>query len=499
MQPTDSSLSIIAVNLPGGIVPAGDLLAVLAAAEAAGIEQVQLGHRQQLLLAVEKPRRKALLQALTAASVLAELEPELHPNIVSSYVGEDVFYNAAWLREGVYKDILDLFDYRPRLKINLVDSRQTFVPLFTGHLNFIAADTSNYWHLYVRFPRTGHLYAWPHLVYSEDVPVVSAAVERVLLAQPTQFTGSPAAAGEQLHAQVSAVQPLGQRLVAGPLVLPPFMLPYYEGFNRSGQQLWLGIYRRNELFTVAFLQDLVRVCLQTRVGQLCTTPWKSLVVKGIAPADRALWDAVLCRHRVNVRHAANELNWQVEDNCPTGLALKHELVRYLNDEDVRTYQLCFAIKTQPQTGLFGSIIIRTQPGRGTEQYEILHTRDFNPNSRDFVLFRQHVRRDRLGWYLAELCHLFYEQAGAVPEELASETSAPAINQAVVSAALLPRCRRCLTVYDLAYGDPEQGIAAGTSWDVLPNYHCPTCEAPAADFELWEEPTAVGWEGRGVPA
>ncbi|QIX62213.1 rubredoxin [Hymenobacter sp. BT18] len=499
MTSPEPSLSLVAVNLPGGIVPAGDLLAVLSAAEAAGIEQVQLGHRQQLLLTVEPARRRALLQALAAADVLAEPDPEARPNIVSSYVGEDVFYSAAWLREGVYKDILDLFDYRPRLKINLVDSRQTFVPFFTGHLNFIAAETSNYWHLHLRFPRTGHLYTWPHLVYSEDVPGLSAAIERVLLPTVGQFDNDLTTAGIRLYAQVSAAQPLGPRVVAGPLALPPFMLPYYEGFNRSGQQLWLGIYRRNEQFSLAFLRDMAQVCLQTRVGQLCTTPWKSLIIKGISPADRPQWDAVLCRHRLNVRHAANELNWQVEDNCPTGLALKHELVRYLNEEDVRTYQLCFAIKTRPQTGLFGSIIIRTQPGRagGAEQYEVLHTRDFNPNSRDFVSFRQQVRPDMLGWYLAELCHLFYAQIGAqTPLEPETTAQLPAENPRSATTPL-SRCRRCLTVYDPAYGDPQQGVAPGTTWAALPNYHCPTCEAPAAEFEPWDEPVAAGLSSIGA--
>ncbi|WP_201987523.1 rubredoxin [Hymenobacter rubidus] len=496
MTAPDPSLSTIAINLPGGMVPAGELLTVLTAAEKAGVEQVQLGHRQQLLLQVEPARRQALLQALAAADLWGEPDPEKHPNLVSSYVGENVFYSAGWLREGVYKDILDLFDYRPQLKINLVDSHQTLVPFFTGHLNFIASDTPNYWYLYVRFPRAGGLYFWPHLVYSEDIPALSAAIERVVLAEGRPGEATVAAAGARLYAKVSASLALVQQAVAAPLVLPAFTLPYYEGFNKAGQQLWLGIYRRDEQFTVAFLQDLCRVCLQTRVGELCTTPWKSLVIKGIAPADRPLWDAVLCRHRINVRHAANELNWQVEDRCPDGLALKHELVRYLNEEDVRTFQLCFAIKTQPQTGLFGSIIVRRQPGRASEQYEILHTRDFNPNSRDFVLFRQQVLRERLGWYLAELCHQYYAQLGnETGEEAATEQFAAAGKDVgtVPTAKLLPRCPRCFTVYDSAYGEAAQGIAPDTPWEALVNYQCPTCEAPAADFELWPEPVAVGGE------
>ena len=499
MPTPDSALSVLAVNLPGGIIPAGDLLAILAAAEAAGVEQVQFGHRQQLLLAVEPARCKALLQALNAANVLGELEAEAHPNIVSSYVGENVFYSATWLREGVYKDILDLFDYRPRLKINLVDRRQSFVPFFTGHLNFIASDTPNYWHLYLRFPRTGELYAWPQLVYSEDIAVLSAVVERIVLADASRFEDAPLAAGQRLHAQVSAAQPLVQQPVAAPLVLPAFTLPYYEGFNQAGQQLWLGIYRRDEQFSVAFLQDLCQVCLQMRVGQLCTTPWKSLIIKGISPSDRLLWDAVLCRHRLNVRHAANELNWQVEDRCPEGLALKHELVRYLNEEDVRTYQLCFAIKTQPQTGLFGSIVVRQQLGRTSEQYEILHTRDFNPNSRDFVEFRQRVQRKDLGWYLAELCHQYYAQLDAVAAPPTELPAPPVAETVAVASTALPRCRRCLTVYDAEYGDPAQGILPGTSWSELPAYCCPTCEAPATDFEWWYEPAATMGKDRRMVA
>jgi len=484
----------VAVNLPGGLVSAGNLLRALAAAETAGVEQVQFGHRQQLLLAVAPGRRQALLLALATAGFAAETEPEAYPNIVSSYVGEGVFYSAAWLCEGVYRDILDLFDYRPRLKINLVDSRQTFVPFFTGHLNFIASETPNYWHLYVRFPRAGGLFAWPHLVYSEDISALSAALETAVLAEPDGFWGTSAAEA-RLVAHTGATVALVRQAVAAPLALPPFTLPYYEGFNRAGEQLWLGIYRRDEQFSVAFLQDLCRVCLRTRVGQLCTTPWKSLVIKGIALPDRPLWDAVLCRHRVNVRHAANELNWQVEDRCPEGLSLKYELVRYLNEEDVRTYQLSFAIKTQPQTGLFGSIIIRRQPGRAGKQYEILHTRDFNPNSRDFVLFRQQVLRERLGWYLAELCHQFYAQLDA-PAAGPDGPPAPLTEDTpTAGAAPLPRCPRCLTVYDATYGDPAQGIAAGTPWAALGGYRCSTCEAPATAFEWWHEPADVGADWR----
>jgi len=491
---------IIKINLPGGIVPAGDLLTILEVAEAAEVEHIRFGHRQQLLFTVAAGQRRGLVQALAQANILCEVDADLHPNISSSYVVEDVFHNTAWLREGVYRDILDLFDFHPRLKINLIDGSQTFVPFFTGNLNFIASDTSNYWYCYVRFPKTNVLYCWPALVYSEDIPGLSSAIERIIYANKDQFFDQPtAASGPLLYSLVSAGQSFVLQPLTTPLTLPTFTLPYYEGFNRYGSKLWLGIYRRDEQFAVAFLKDICQLCLQTRLGQLCTTPWKSLVIKGIDLADRPLWDVVLRKHRINVRHAANELNWQVEDHCAHGLALKHELVRYLNEEDIRTYQLCFAIKTQPKTGLFGSIVIRqhfdnlTLTGLHAEQYEILHTRDFNPNSKDFISFRKKVNRDNLAWYLTQLCDYFYELQSAPTLPPAAEEVMPAVAPAPATAPL-HQCRRCFTVYDEDYGDPAQGLAPGTPFASLPAYACPTCEAPKEDFVAVGEPHSLASAG-----
>ncbi|MGI4835396.1 MAG: rubredoxin [Janthinobacterium lividum] len=482
-------MPLLRLNLPGGIVPAGDLLAIVEAAEAAEAEHLLVGTRQQLLLPVAAEQLEALGLALAAAGIAHEIDTEQYPNISSSYVVEEVFHSTAWLREGVYKDIFDLFDFRPQLKINLIDKGQTFVPFFTGNLNFITSDTPNYWYLYVRFPKHNALYCWPSLVYSEDIAALSSAVERVVFARKDLFYNQPAADGALLYDLVNASQSFARQAITTPLVLPPFTLPYYEGFNRYGSKIWLGIYRRDEQFSLAFLRDVGELCLRTRLGQLSTTPWKSLIIKGIDPADRPLWDAVLRRHRLNVRHAANELNWQVEDTCPAGLALKHELVRRFNEEDVRTYQLCFAIKTQPKTGLFGSIVIRsqvdslTQTGLHAEQYELLHTRDFNPNSKDFVSFRQKVSRENLPWYLTQLCDQFYEQQEAATLPAPVLQNAPAAPAEPTGQLPLPQCRHCRTVYDATYGDPAQGVAPGTPWAALTGYACPTCEAPASEFDL----------------
>ncbi|MCJ8166579.1 rubredoxin [Pontibacter sp. E15-1] len=481
--------NLVKINLPGGMVSAGDMYAILEAAEKAGVAHVRFGNRQQVMFYVEQTRLEVLQQDLLAADIMFELDADIHPNIISSYATEDILYHADWLREGVYKDILDLFDYRPQLKISLVDNNQTFFPFFTGNLNFIASDTSNYWYLYIRFPKTNILYAWPSLVYSEDIPRLSSTIESIVFGNREQFYDQPAIEGNVLHGMVTASGNFVVQPVTKALKLPDFKLPYYEGFNRYDSKLWLGIYRRDELFPVTFLKDVCKICLKTRVGQLYTTPWKSIIIKGIELTDRDFWEVALCKHRVNVRHASNELNWQVEDLCDYGLELKKHLVRKFNEEDVRTYRLCFAIKTQPKTGLFGSIIIRAQqkevpcPDLSSECFEILYTREFNPNSKDFISFRNNVSRAELSPALVELCNYYYELQ-STPERMAGmvyqeeEHGTGAEEQA---AHIVYQCSHCYTLYDEVYGDALNEVAPGTPFDSIPVYSCPTCEAPKADF------------------
>nr|WP_298732811.1 rubredoxin [uncultured Chitinophaga sp.] len=46
-----------------------------------------------------------------------------------------------------------------------------------------------------------------------------------------------------------------------------------------------------------------------------------------------------------------------------------------------------------------------------------------------------------------------------------------------------QCRQCMSVYDEALGEAEQGIAPGTAFEALPeHFGCPLCGAGAAMFE-----------------
>ena len=471
-------LHIVKVNFPGGIVPAGDLLSIAEAAQTSAVRGLRFGGRQQLLLEVYSDKLGELTDALETAALPFEVDADTHPNIVSSCVAEQVVYSSGWLKEGVYKDVLDAFDYQPRLSVNLVDQGQSFVPFDTGRLNFIASGIGNYWHLLVRVSAEGRLQEWPSLVYSGNIPKLVQRLEESLC---------DAVLLDHVYRDIMTSEQWTEQPIQEPLSFPDFALPYYEGFNRYKDRLWLGIYRRDELFAPAFLKDLCQLCLQTKVAQLYITPWKSLVIQGIAPKERKGWDIVLGRHGINVRHSLSELSWQVEDLSDEGLALKHYLVRQFDRDDVRTFGLCFAVQVETDTRLFGLILILKQSGSPRRRYEILYRENFDLGSPAYILFRKDVEKENLGPYLKSLCKYFYEcKAG---EDLIPHH---AYRQKDVSVPALPpetgiyACGHCLTVYDPAVGDPEAGIPVGTSFFTLDVYTCPICGSDKVAFNPFED-------------
>jgi rubredoxin len=55
------------------------------------------------------------------------------------------------------------------------------------------------------------------------------------------------------------------------------------------------------------------------------------------------------------------------------------------------------------------------------------------------------------------------------------------------------CVVCGYLYDEAAGDPEHGIAPGTSWSEIPDaWVCPHCGTTKADFERQQpRPSSIG--------
>jgi len=474
----------IKINFTGGIISPGNLLNILKAAHTAKVKSVRFGLRQQLIMEVFREEFNSFKSSLIELNADYEVNNDVFPNIVSSYPISESFSTGNWLTEGIYKDIFDLFDFKPKLKINIVDLNQSFTPFFTGNLNFIASEDTNFWFLFIRFPKTNNIYKWENLIFTNEISRLSKTIEEVIFNQSDLFYENPLADGKSLFKQIENNFYFINKPMESELELPPFMLPYYEGFNKDNNKLWLGIYMRKELYSIPFLNDLCNVCLQTKIGQILVTNWKSIIIKDINVEERHLWSRILDHHQMNIRHGANELNWQLEDNNDEAIQLKHQLVKYLDKYDARTYGLSFAIQTKPKSELFGSIIIRKKPlisisGTGFfNVFDILYTEDFNPNSRKLKVFQKNLLKLHLGEQLRRLCRVYYHSF-ANPAKIV-ETKNEDVDFENIS--IYHSCKHCFTIYDQYFGDSINEINPGIPFSELPEtFICSVCEAPKSDF------------------
>ena len=380
-------INTIFINFRGGIISPGVLYNILLAVSKVKVRDVRFGLRQQLLIDLEPYNLTELTEELDKLELAYEVDTCNHPNICSSYPAEDVFIRNTWLSEAIYKKVLDAIDSLPRLKINICDNNQSFAPILTGNINWIASPSlENFWYLIIRFPKTNVIYEWNMLCNTDDIAAVTKTIEALILQHAEKFIDNETANGEELFA-LFTTKDFNVKPAESAVVLPQFNLPYYEGLNRYNDKYWLGIYRRDELFRVQFLRKLCKLCINTGITQICCTAWKSILIKGIEEKDKEKWNLLLEEFQINMRHAANELNFQVEDNCIEGLDLKTLLVKHLSIDDTRTFGICIGIKTRKKSEVFSSILVRRRYVidflgiRLFKVYDILCAKDFNPNER----------------------------------------------------------------------------------------------------------------------
>lgn len=387
---------------------------------------VRFGLRQQLLVDLETYSIPVFTEELDKLQIAYEVDTSTAPNIISSFPAEDIFIRDTWLSEAVYKDIFDAIDYKPALKVNICESNQSFTPMLTGNINWVACpDATHYWYLIIRFPKTNVIYEWEQLCQTRDIPAVTKAIESIITSNPGIYIDNEQADGQQLFAALPTAN-FNTRPAHKKVVLPQFNLPYYEGLNRYDDKYWLGIYRRDELFSIDFLKAICKLCMDTRQAQICCTAWKTIMIKGIEEHDKASWNLLLEKFQINMRHAANELNFQVEDNSEEALALKTYLVKYLSIDDTRTFGICIGIKTRKKSEIFSSILVRKRylidiAGiKLLKVYDILCAKDFNPNERTEEIFSSGNPKAVLAEQLRRSVLKFYRHRATVIKNEAAD-------------------------------------------------------------------------------
>ena len=468
------NLNRLVVN--GGVLSPGELKYICESAESLGFKTFSFGSRQDIVFTNDIEQEK-----LNQFEKLQIIGPDNagEENIVSSYVSADIFPSTSWLTSDRYLYVLEQFRFQPKLKINITDPKQRLVPLFTGHLNFIASDHEDYWYLYIRLPEWEKTEMYPALIYSWDIDKIVWAIEAILQEDPETV--------EMIFDLVSDAVDTNNRTVDTPLEVPFYPFPYYEGMNRIGlDKYWLGLYWRNNKYDLTFLKAMCELCAECKIGKISITPWKSFIVKGIPLKSKLQWEKFLGKHGINVRHSMLELNWHLPVADKDAIKLKRYLVANFDQKDISTYGLTFGITDYTRNEYyFTSVVIEKneQPKelgdfKIRDTYNLLYAKNFDPNTRDYIMHVQDVDKIELPELLMELSQLYFDQLGTERDDVKSSDLIKETTEEEVY-----QCNECMTVYNEVYGDITQNIPPNTTFKSLPeNYECSLCEAPKGSFE-----------------
>ncbi|WP_242205727.1 rubredoxin [Aestuariivivens insulae] len=462
--------------ISGGVLSPGELKYICEAAEGLGLDAISFGSRQDIIFPEKIDEAK-----FNQFDKIKFVKPKRDKveNIASSYVSAEILSSTSWLTSDKYLYILEQFKYKPKLRVNVTDPKQRLVPLFTGNVNFIASQHEDYWYLYVRLPGWKKTLMYPALIYSWDMSKIVSGIEGVLIEEPETI--------ETVFELVSDAVDTNNRTVDKPLDVPFYPFPYYEGMNRIGtDRYWLGLYWRNNRYDLAFLKAMCDLCAENKIGKISITPWKSFIVKGIPEKNRLQWEKLLGKFGINVRHSMLEMNWHVPVNDKDALNLKKYLVTNFDQNDISTYGLTFGITSyDSDTYNFTSIVVEKnrQPDnigdfKIRDTYNLLYAKNFDPNTREYIMHVQDVDKVELPGLLMELSKLYFEQLGNEREEEEEQAQQKEMVEENVY-----QCTDCLTVYNEVYGDITQDIAPNTPFEKLPEtYQCSLCEAPKSSFE-----------------
>jgi rubredoxin len=160
-------------------------------------------------------------------------------------------------------------------------------------------------------------------------------------------------------------------------------------------------------------------------------------------------------------------------------------VRTLDQFDISTYGLTFGLSEYNRDGhYFTSIVVeKNEAPKELESikiratYNVLYAKNFDPNTKEYIVIAQDVDKLELPTILIELSKKYFEELGNSVLEVNTTTIKKELKEQDIH-----QCKECLTLYNSEYGDNSQGIEKGVLFKDLPeDYCCPLCEAPKTNY------------------
>jgi len=461
-----NSDAVIRILVPGGIFTPRFMQQICGAAKKCGNKTISFGSRQDVLFNVPKNQEAFISQLLLDKKIPFEWKSNSNAtsqNIVTSYVANNILKSTNWVNSGTYIQVLEKFDFQPKVLINIVDPKQKLIPLFSGNLNFVASEIDNYWFLFIKKQGDTKMHEWPVLIDGSEIALVSNFLEPYLLTNSLDIN--------LCFTKINSLYELTSINKKQSLETTSEFAPYYEGISKMEDQkdYWAGFYWRNNNYTIEFIESVCELCMQTKIAKICITSWKSFLVKNIKESDKIYWEQLLGIYGINMRHSSFDMFWHLPYGSKKAFSLKKYIVNQLDKVDIRTYGLTFSI-TWPEIP-FTSIIINPKPrlfGLITT-YEIWHAQNFNAETNQYILFADGLKRHDLVKSLTILSKKFYQRIQISTNKLIPDTTND-IKKIQVS-----QCGDCLQIYVDELGDELNQIIPQTPFDKLPEaYCCPTC-------------------------
>ncbi|PWJ44887.1 rubredoxin [Sediminitomix flava] len=391
----------------GGLISISEVLKITATAEEMGARFLQLGSRQDILFSIKDFKDvNGNIVTLKHIQTSKPRQGESH-NIQSSFITHSIIESTTeWLTEDVYRSVLTSFPLHPSVKINVTDPKQTLVPLFAGHLNFVASEIPNYWFFFIRkMNEYDALWSCPNLIHSHQLSKITKYIESNELIESVTDWDS-----EWEH--ISKSLGLRQQYDATQFEYHNKPFSCYEGFHKvDSNNYWLGLYWRDNKISISFLKALCALCLNNQIDELRISPWKSLIINGISEVHLKIWDKLLGKFGINIRHSALELNWHLPVMDESALALKNYIVRCLHKQDISTHGLSFSIKSNERFTFTPVVIERTFTNSNWEHdsYNILYAHNYDPSTLTYHPFVKEVSKEVIPPLLSEISENYYLQ------------------------------------------------------------------------------------------
>ena len=469
-------MNFLRTQAAGGYISPDKLQQLASVSKKYALGKIEIGFRQDLLVNSTSKQLSELRNQLGVSGFQVEEANATHPNVVSSMVARNIFPKTSWLRSGDYLDILNSFTFAPRLKVNIIDPIQELIRPLTGQLNFIAAsDTPQFWYLALNFSVFDEIKIWSHLVDGEEIAEWTKAIEEVLLGRVSRDLQSrgryaeaePFRLNEPMDLQ-SIIQEVSKtfkgrtRPILKELKLTPKPYPHHEGIYRYDDRYWIGLYQRDNYFEADFLEALCQLCIDSRIGRIYPTPFKTLIIKNIPKENIYEWEKLLGKFGIHSHYSSLELNWQLPDADAAALSLKKELVAAFERLKIRTSSLSFSIGLRNNETT--STIVIEPLDTDYERFRVVHSPDFYIGNTFWETFAGDVARKNLPEILRRLTLKYYDQLTTDKKAGLSRTK---LNAQKSITQKVWQCKHCLTICET---QPEL---------------CPTCEATAEDFILVE--------------